>query len=79
MNPSKALLLSIIASIALAGCATGAKDCGADWYQVGQRDGRLGATPQPDYYAAQCTAAVDRARYQDGWDAGYAQRPLPLW
>ena len=79
MNPSKTLLLSIITATSLAGCATGAKTCSADWYQTGQRDGRLGATPQADYYAARCAGAVDRARYQSGWEDGYAQRPVPLW
>jgi hypothetical protein len=60
----------------IAGCAT---DCGSDWYALGQRDGRLGAQPQSEFYAARCAAPVDAARYSDGWRAGYAQRPLPSW
>jgi len=79
MNPINAFLLSTLVAAALGGCATASKDCSANWYETGQRDGRLGATPQADYYAARCAGAVDRARYQSGWEDGYAQRPLPLW
>lgn len=55
----------------LAGCATG---CGSDWFEIGQRDGRLGADPQVEGYAARCPA-VDRARYAEGHQAGLAMRP----
>jgi len=56
----------------LGGCAA---DCGGDWYAIGQRDGRLGATPQADIYASRCSGNVDRARYQEGWQSGDAMRP----
>ena len=79
MNPINALLLSTLVAAALSGCATASRDCSANWYETGQRDGRLGATPQADYYAARCAAPIDRARYRSGWEDGYAQRPLPLW
>ena len=55
-----------------------AADCG-DWYAIGARDGRLGATPQAQSYATRCGVAVDEKRYSDGWRDGYSQRPVPLW
>ena len=64
---------------ALAACAlvTGCAgvDCGSDWYSIGQRDGRIGAESQADGYAARCSGQVDRARYQEGLQAGLAMRP----
>ena len=70
----KALALALL-SASLTGCAAlNAADCGTDWYATGQRDGRLGASPQADAYAARC-GNVDRARYAEGWDAGWAMRP----
>jgi hypothetical protein len=74
-----AFIAAVLAATLLAGCATGASDCGPDWYAVGQRDGRLGAKPQDERYASSCGATVDRARYLSGWQAGFAQRPLPGW
>jgi hypothetical protein len=63
-----------------AGCASlSSADCGADAYALGQRDGRLGATPQAELYAQRCGAAPDRAKYDAGWRAGYDQRPIPSW
>ncbi len=60
----------------LAGCAT---DCGSDWYQVGQRDGRINASPQLASYATRCSPPPDEARYMEGYQAGFAQRPIPNW
>jgi hypothetical protein len=60
----------------LAGCAA---DCGPDWYQVGERDGRLGAQSQLENYAARCGGRPDAARYAEGYRAGFAQRPIPTW
>lgn len=71
-----AVLIAALAS----GCAsTTAADCGGDWYAVGARDGRLGARPQADIYEARCAARVDATRYMNGWEAGFAERPVPLW
>lgn len=56
-----------------AGCA--GIDCNSDWYAIGQRDGRIGAESQAERYAAQCGAQVDRARYAEGLQAGFAMRP----
>jgi hypothetical protein len=70
---------AVLAATLLAGCATDPSDCGPDWYAVGQRDGRIGAGPQDQRYAAHCAAPVDHASYRSGWEAGYAQRPLPGW
>jgi hypothetical protein len=74
-----AFIAAVLAATLLAGCATSASDCGPDWYAIGQRDGRLGAVPQDQYYAARCAAPVDHAQYFSGWEVGYAQRPLPGW
>jgi hypothetical protein len=63
-------------SLLLSACAA---DCGSDWYQVGQRDGRMGASPQVGYYADRCGGQVDTARYNEGYRAGFALRPPPNW
>ena len=70
-----AVLIGILAS----GCASTTTDCGGDWYALGARDGRLGARPQADLYETWCAARVDTARYMNGWQAGFAERPIPLW
>jgi len=73
-------LIAGFACMLVAGCASfSSADCGTDAYALGQRDGRLGATPQSDLYAQRCGAAPDRAQYDAGWRAGYSQRPIPLW
>jgi hypothetical protein len=69
-------LLWIAGSLALSACAA---DCGGDWYQLGQRDGRLGASSQVEYYGARCNAQPDAERYAEGYRAGFAQRPVPNW
>ena len=62
------------------GCASvSGGDCGGDWYALGARDGRLGATPQAQSYAARCGMALDDERYREGWRAGNSERPIPLW
>lgn len=67
----KALMLAACAI--LTGCA--GLDCGSDWYATGQRDGRIGAEHQIENYAARCGGNVDRTRYAEGWQEGWAQRP----
>ena len=63
----------------LGGCASFSNaNCG-DWYAIGARDGRLGATPQAHSYGARCGGGVDEQRYSEGWRAGNSERPLPLW
>jgi hypothetical protein len=70
-------LVIIACCLALSGCAA---DCGPDWYQVGERDGRLGAQSQVENYAARCGGArPDAARYAEGYRAGFAHRPVPNW
>jgi hypothetical protein len=76
MNSLQLAFLSLAYAATLAGCAT-SSDCGGDWYATGQRDGRLGATPQADLYARRCPA-VDAERYGEGWRNGFAQRPRPV-
>jgi hypothetical protein len=66
----------LLACALLSGCAS---DCGPDWYQVGQRDGRINAGPQLASYAGRCSPAPDAALYAEGYAAGFAQRPIPNW
>ena len=69
-----------LACLVLAGCAgLAGSDCAADAYALGQRDGRLGATPQAELYAQRCGVSLDRAKYEAGWRAGYSERPIPSW
>ena len=78
------VISAAVSCLIMAGCAglSGAECRSSDWYQIGQRDGRLGAQPQLDLYAAQCGqngARPDAARYTEGWQAGFSERPLPSW
>jgi hypothetical protein len=66
-------IAGLAACLGVAGCA--ALDCGSDWYTVGRSDGRLGADSQVERYVAQCGAQVDRSRYAEGLQAGFAMRP----
>jgi len=70
-------VLALAAGCAImAGCAgTGGIDCGADWYSIGQRDGRLGADSQAGRYAERCSGQLDRQRYEEGLQSGLAMRP----
>jgi hypothetical protein len=70
------LIASLLLTAAAGGCASTA-DCGGDWFAIGQRDGRLGATPQADLYARRCPA-VDAERYGEGWRDGFDRRPRPV-
>jgi len=73
-------ILSAAACLLITGCAgLSSSDCSTDAFALGQRDGRLGASPQAERYAERCGVAVDRDKYQEGWRAGYSQRPIPLW
>jgi hypothetical protein len=63
----------------LAGCATaGGSDCSTDPFQLGQRDGVLGAN-ELDRHAARCGASFNAERYRDGYRDGFSRRPIPLW
>jgi hypothetical protein len=73
-------LTIMLAGLALGGCAgVGSSDCGPDWRSVGQRDGRINAGSQAERYAARCGTPVDSAAYEEGYRAGFAQRPIPSW
>ena len=68
------------AALLVAGCAgIAADECTTDSYQLGRRDGRIGAYAQADAYAARCgtRARFDTQRYLDGWRDGSAERPRP--
>ena len=63
----------------LAGCAsTGGSDCSTDPFQLGQRDGVLGAN-EVDRLAARCGASFNTERYREGYRDVFARRPIPLW
>ena len=59
----------------LAGCAS--RDCAADAYELGQRDGVL-AAEQGARLASRCGSTFDTARYREGYREGYARRPPPV-
>jgi hypothetical protein len=70
-----AVMLLMVAS----GCAgIGASDCAADPFQLGERDGVLGAN-EVDRHAARCGATFDAGRYREGYAEGFSRRPKPLW
>jgi hypothetical protein len=64
--------------LTLSACASPA-DCGPDWYQVGERDGRINAGSQVASYSQRCASPPDAARYAEGYAAGFARRPIPNW
>jgi len=57
------------------GCAALSPDCAQNWYESGQRHGRLGIQPWDVQYAAACGSRFDQARYVSGWQAGASERP----
>jgi hypothetical protein len=70
----------VVLTVLLAGCAgPGGVDCGPDWRAIGERDGRLGAGSQAQRYASRCGGNVDTAAYDDGYQRGFAYRPVPSW
>jgi hypothetical protein len=66
-------LTAVLATAACAGLDAG--QCrSASWYDLGFRDGLYGLQNQSDLYATQCKshgAAVDMARYAEGWRHGF--------
>ena len=77
----KPFLAASAGALLVAGCAAiGIDECTADSYQVGRRDGRIGAYSQADAYAARCRAQgrFDVQRYLEGWRDGWADRPRPV-
>jgi hypothetical protein len=73
MHTSK--LMITVASVFLGACTT--LDCGPDWHATGQRDGRLGAQPQAEFYAQRCGTPGDSGSYLRGWQDGLRMRPTP--
>ena len=77
----KSMAMLGAAALVLQGCAAIAVDeCTADSYQVGRRDGRIGAYSQADAYAQRCgtRGGFDASRYLEGWRDGWADRPKPV-
>jgi hypothetical protein len=73
-NSAAALAL---ASLLAGGCApmTASECSGANWYELGYRDGLFGIQRHDEAYAFQCekagAAAPDRAQYAKGWQEGW--------
>jgi len=68
-------LLFAVILLTLAGCAgMDANECrGADWYQLGYRDGLFGLQRRDESYSYLCSqhsVTVDRASYAKGWQEG---------
>jgi hypothetical protein len=71
--------LVVILCAVLAGCAgVGASDCSTDPFQLGQRDGALGAN-EVDRHAARCGTSFNAERYREGYRDSVSRRPIPLW
>jgi uncharacterized protein DUF2799 len=69
-----ALLASLLL---LGGCAAMSQTAcrGADWSEIGERDGLYGMPPRIDTYADQCSrqnVEVSTADYMNGWWVGNA-------
>jgi Protein of unknown function (DUF2799) len=70
--------LTFLLAASLAGCAgftqMSENQCrGANWYEVGERDGLSGGPARVDTYAYQCdkhSVQVARERYMEGWYEG---------
>ena len=68
-------LLVAVCGLTLSGCAgMDAAACrGANWYDLGYRDGLFGIQRQDDIYEPQCArhgVQLERARYAEGWKHG---------
>jgi hypothetical protein len=59
----------------LAGCA--GNDCARSPFELGQRDGMLGAN-QTERLAASCGGSFDAARYVEGYRETFSRRPPPV-
>ncbi|HYL24820.1 MAG TPA: hypothetical protein VEV21_10535 [Burkholderiales bacterium] len=57
------------------GCAALSTDCAQNWYESGERHGRLGIQAWDVQYAAACGSRFDQTRYVAGWQAGASARP----
>jgi|RhiMethySRZTD1v2_1073278.scaffolds.fasta_scaffold5022903_1 hypothetical protein len=69
------IALTAFTCLTLAGCVTmDASECrGADWYQLGFRDGLYGLQRMDTVYEEQCGkhgAKPDTAAYAKGWQEG---------
>ncbi|HSU76474.1 MAG TPA: DUF2799 domain-containing protein [Burkholderiales bacterium] len=67
----------IVSMLLVGGCAGMTQsDCGgANWHELGERDGLIGVPPRIDTYAYQCSrqnVQVSTADYMDGWWIGNA-------
>jgi hypothetical protein len=59
----------------LGGCAS--NDCAMNAFELGQRDGMLGAN-QTERLGASCGGSFDAARYTEGYRETFARRPPPV-
>jgi hypothetical protein len=56
------------------GCAS--NDCAMNAFELGQRDGMLGAN-QAERHVSRCGASFDAARYGEGFGDTFSRRPPP--
>ena len=56
------------------GCAS--NDCAMNAFELGQRDGMLGAN-QTERHVSRCGASFDAGRYSAGFSDSFARRPAP--
>ena len=68
--------LSIVLFCSLLG-ACASNDCATGSFEVGQRDGMLGAN-QAERLAAKCGGSFDSARYAEGYRETFSRRPPPV-
>jgi hypothetical protein len=66
---------SIIGICLLAGgCAS--NDCAMNAFELGQRDGMLGAN-QTERHLSRCGSSFDAGRYTEGFRDSFSRRPAP--
>ena len=59
----------------IAGCAS--NDCAVSPFELGQRDGMLGAN-QVERLGASCGGSFDAGRYTEGYRETFSRRPPPV-
>jgi hypothetical protein len=64
----------VVACLLGGGCAS--NDCATNPFELGQRDGMLGAY-QAERHVARCGASFDPGRYGEGFQETFSRRPPP--
>jgi hypothetical protein len=58
----------------LSACAS--NDCATNPFELGQRDGMLGAN-QTERHVSRCGSSFDAGRYTEGFRDSFSRRPAP--